>query len=390
MQDQPTTRQDESLPPIPTPPGTLFREFRIQAVPYIAFVLVIGATVWLWRGYVGPATLVGEVESVRGVVSSMGPGRLAQVQVDALQRVTAGQVLARVITVEPRVLEAQISLSKARIQLIRAGTDSDLRKQNSRVNLESLRLDWMSKRVDWLSAKARSAYRQLELARLETLRSGVTNAGSSSPLPVLSQNELDISRRDAAIEDASVRELELLVSQIGTSIQQLSASRSEGTESTSTAAAIEVESKNLDLIEAQMMPIDLLAPFDGVVSVVHKWSGESVQAGEPVLTVSQEKPARVVAFIRQPIQIQARAGMKVEVRARGGQREVGVGEVLRVGSQLEPISVSMLPRPAGNSMGSGSGSGSGPVETGLPVLVSLPSNLALYPGEVVDLRVLTP
>ena len=82
--------------------------------------------------------------------------------------------------------------------------------------------------------------------------------------------------------------------------------------------------------------------------------------------------------------------MKVEVRARGGQREVGVGEVLRVGSQLEPISASMLPRPAGNSMGSGSGSGSGPVETGLPVLVSLPSNLALYPGEVVDLRVLTP
>jgi hypothetical protein len=50
----------------------------------------------------------------------------------------------------------------------------------------------------------------------------------------------------------------------------------------------------------------------------------------------------------------------------------------------------MLPRPAGNSMGAGSGSGPGPVESGLPLLVSLPSNLALYPGEVVDLRVLTP
>jgi len=376
------------LTPIPTPAGTLFREFRIQAVPYIAFAMVVGITAWLWQGYVGPATWVGEVESVRGVVSSMGPGRLAHVQVDALQRVTAGQVLARVITVEPRILEAQISLSKARIDLIRVGSDSELRKQNSRVNLEGLRLNWMSKRVDWLSAKARSAYRQLELARLEKLRSGVTNGGSASPLPVLSQNDLDISRRDAAIEEAAVVELEQLVAQIGTSIQQLSASRLEGQDSPSTSAAIEVESKNLDLLESQMMPIDLVAPFDGVVSVVHRWSGETIQAGEPILTVSQEKPSRVVSFIRQPIQVQTQPGMKVEVRARGGKREIGVGEVLRVGSQLEPISPSLLPRTSG--MPAGGNSGGSTIENGLPVLVSLPANLTLYPGEVVDLRVVTP
>ena len=376
------------MTPIPTPAGTLFREFRIQAVPYIAFAMVVGITAWLWQSYVGPATWVGEVESVRGVVSSMGPGRLAHVQVDALQRVTAGQVLARVITVEPRILEAQISLSKARIDLIRVGSDSELRKQNSRVNLEGLRLDWMSKRVDWLSAKARSAYRQLELARLEKLRSGVTNGGSASPLPVLSQNDLDISRRDAAVEEAAVVELEQLVAKIGASIQQLSASRLEGQDSPSTSAAIEVESKNLDLLESQMMPIDLVAPFDGVVSVVHRWSGETIQAGEPILTVSQEKPSRVVSFIRQPIQVQTQPGMKVEVRARGGKREVGVGEVLRVGSQLEPISPSLLPRTSG--MPAGGNSGGSTIENGLPVLVSLPANLTLYPGEVVDLRVVTP
>jgi multidrug resistance efflux pump len=376
------------LTPIPTPAGTLFREFRIQAVPYIAFAMVVGITAWLWQGYVGPATWVGEVESVRGVVSSIGPGRLAHVQVDALQRVTAGQILARVITVEPRILEAQISLSKARIDLIRVGSDSELRKQNSRVNLEGLRLDWMSKRVDWLSAKARSAYRQLELARLEKLRSGVTNGGSASPLPVLSQNDLDISRRDAAVEEAAVVELEQLVAKIGASIQQLSASRLEGQDSPSTSAAIEVESKNLDLLESQMMPIDLVAPFDGVVSVVHRWSGETIQAGEPILTVSQEKPSRVVSFIRQPIQVQTQPGMKVEVRARGGKREIGVGEVLRVGSQLEPISPSLLPRTSG--MPAGGNSGGSTIENGLPVLVSLPANLTLYPGEVVDLRVVTP
>lgn len=390
MQDQPTAPQDQSLPPISTPPGTLFREFRIQAVPYIAFALVIGATVWLWRGYVGPATLVGEVESVRGIVSSLGPGRLAQVQVDALQRVTAGQVLARVITVEPRVLEAQIALSKARIDLIRLGPDSELRKQNSQVNLDGLRLNWIYKRAEWLSARARSAYRQLELARLEKLRAGVTNAGSASALPALSQNDLDISRRDVAIEEASVTELERLVTEIGESIERMQATRTDVRESKGTLAAIEVESKNLDLIESQMMPVDLVAPFDGIVSVVHRWSGETVQAGEPILTVSQEKPARVVAFVRQPIQIQARVGMKIEVRSRAGKRDAGVGEVLRVGSQLEPVFPSLLPRMSSGPTGSASSSGIVPIETGLPILVSLPANLVVHPGEIIDLRPLEP
>ena len=388
MQDQSTTGQSGSLPPIPTPPGTLFREFRIQAVPYIAFVMGVGLAAWLWRGYVGPATLVGEVESVRGIVSSVGPGRLAQVQVDALQRVSAGQVLARVITVEPRVLEAQIALSKARIDVIRLGPDSDLRKQNSQINLDGLRLNWMYKRAEWLSAKARSVYRQLELARLENLRAGVTNVGSGSLFPVLSQNELDISRRDAAVEEASVKELEQLVTQIGDSIQLLQTKRPDGQESKSTLAAIDVESKNLDLIESQMMPVELLAPFDGVVSVVHRWSGETVQAGEPILTVSQEKPSRVVAFVRQPIQWQARTGMKVEVRSRAGNREAGVGEVIRVGSQLEPIFPSLLPRSSPVSSG---GAGGGSVaENGLPILVSLPGNLSVYPGEIIDLRLVAP
>lgn len=386
MPNQPNDGRGGGLPPIPTPPGVLFREFRIQVVPYLAFVGVLGATLWLWSGYVGPATLVGEAESVRGVVSSIGPGRLAQVQVDALQRVTAGQVLARVITVEPRVLEAQISLSKAKIDLLRVGNDSDLRKQNSQVNLENLRLDWMSKRVDWLSAKARSAYRQLELARLEKLRSGVANGGSASPLPVLSQNDLDISRRDAAIEEAAVRELEQLVTQIGATIQQMGVARPEGQESSSVRAAIEVESRNLDLIEAQMMPIELVAPFDGIVSIVHRWSGESVQAGEPILTVSQEKASRVVAFIRQPLHSEARQGIKVEVRSRARKHEVGVGEVLRVGAQLEPIFASLLPKTSSSTGGGGQTS----AENGLPILVSLPANVSVLPGEIVDLRILTP
>jgi hypothetical protein len=81
--------------------------------------------------------------------------------------------------------------------------------------------------------------------------------------------------------------------------------------------------------------------------------------------------------------------MKVEVRARGGKREIGIGEVLSVGSQLEPISPVLMPRTSSNLPFGNGGSGM-LVENGLPLMVSLPPNLSLYPGEVVDLRVIIP
>jgi multidrug resistance efflux pump len=154
----------------------------------------------------------------------------------------------------------------------------------------------MSKRVDWLSAKARSAYRQLELGRIEKLRSGVPNGGAAGSLPVLSQNDLDISHRDTAIEESTVMELEQLVAQIGATIQQLSAHRIEGQDSSSTSAAIEVESKNLDLLESQMMPIDLVAPFDGVVIEGERRNllGSSVKRGDKLFRIAQVRDLYVI------------------------------------------------------------------------------------------------
>jgi hypothetical protein len=69
--------------------------------------------------------------------------------------------------------------------------------------------------------------------------------------------------------------------------------------------------------------------------------------------------------------------MAIEVRARGRNREAGVGHVLSVGTHLEPILSELLPR----------GTSPGPTELGLPFLVSLPANLKVVGGETVDLVV---
>ena len=55
----------EKLPQIPSPPGTAFREFRITVMPFLTFAAVLAATVILWRQYVGPSSMVGEVLRAR-------------------------------------------------------------------------------------------------------------------------------------------------------------------------------------------------------------------------------------------------------------------------------------------------------------------------------------
>lgn len=374
----------EVLPPIPTPPHVAFREFRIAVVPYLLFAVMLGVTGYVWKGYVGTSALVGEAESVRALVGSTTSGRILRLQVDALQRVAAGQTIALVLPFEPRVLDAQIALSKARMDLIRSGISSDVRKDNMRINLEKLRLDMMSKRVELVEARAKQTYAELELARVERLFAGTAGSTGGPVRSIYSQADLDVARRDVNASTAMVVELNRLVSEIDSAIREMSVSESkvDGDLPASVRAAINVEESNLDLLEAQMLPQELVAPFDGIVSVVHRQAGETILAGEAILTVSKEKPSRVVAFVRQPLNLEPKVGMKIEVRCRGGRRLSGVGEILSVGSQLEPVYPTLLPR---NANAAGNGSANVSAELGLPVFVSLPNDLVVRPGELVEL-----
>lgn len=114
--------------------------------------------------------------------------------------------------------------------------------------------------------------------------------------------------------------------------------------------------------------------MDGVVSAVYRRPGENVRAGEAILAISSERPERIIGFIRQPLSFEPRVGDPVEVRTRGQQRQVGMGEVLKIGARLELFTQPLRVRGFDSSQ-----------ERGLPVLVSLPPGLRVHPGELVDL-----
>jgi multidrug resistance efflux pump len=359
----------EKLPPIPSPPGTAWREFRINVVPVAAFVAVLGATIFTWRHYVGPSPLVGEVEAIRTIIASPQAGRVIQLQAGHLEHVSPGQPLVQLLTTDPKVLEANIAVSRARIELARINVDPTLRRENNLISYTRLRLDWLQRRAELAETRVRLGYYESALDRVQRFYNDFTNR-FTSPL------DLDIAKRDVEVAKATMAAQVRLVSDIEESMKSVEPDEGKlDTEvSASVRATIAVEEAQLRLIEAQLAPVTLTADREGVVSIVHRHAGESVLAGDPILTISSISSDRIVGFIRQPLRIEPRKGMELDVRPRSFDRKAGRGRIISVGTQMEPILPELLPNSAGR-VG----------ERGLPIIVTLPLGMKLIPGEFVDL-----
>ena len=122
-------------------------------------------------------------------------------------------------------------------------------------------------------------------------------------------------------------------------------------------------------------PLQLTSPYAGVVTQIRKFPGETVAAGEPIMTVTAPEPDRIIAFVRQPMTFEPKPGMRVDVRPRARLKGVYEASILHVSPQLAPIRGSLLPV------------GQTRVELGLPIIISIPPGLKLFPGELVDLNV---
>ncbi|MBL9175868.1 MAG: HlyD family efflux transporter periplasmic adaptor subunit [Verrucomicrobiales bacterium] len=394
----------EKLPPIPSPPGATFREFRITVLPVLMFLGVLGATLVTWRRYVGPSQLVGEVEAVYAVVSAPQAGLIRELRVDLLQRVSAGQTLAVLVPTDPRVLAARLDVSRARLELLRDNLDVKLRQENNQLSLLQLRLNWFSQRAELASLKARRSFYESELTRQSQLmawlreRAALTESrlGAGTP-PAAAESEpggnprswvmegaglervadYQIAKRDLESLDAEVAEKSRLVGEISAALDAFAAAESSSATEmpASLKEAVALEEAELRQLEEQVKPVALVASMDGVVSVVSRRAGENVVAGETILRLSAVQSDRVLAYLRQPLNLEVRTNMNMEVRSRSRHRESGIGRVLAVGSQIEPILPQLLPK---NSATRDS-------EFGLPILVSLPPGLPVVGGEVVDL-----
>lgn len=355
------------LPPIPTPPAQRWREVRLVYLPRVMFVLGIALVVWMWGGAVAPATMVAEAEVSGADLRAGQPGVLTELKVALNQTVRAGETLATVAPANPRLIDATLAVIRAEVAMLMAADSKRIA-----VEFERLQLDWISERVNRVATLGEIQQVEADLARAEPLhRSGLMTDDAYTQLKL----KLATLKTQATEREKIIDRLDPTARTPASADPQRAALSGES----ALAAAIKVQEARLQLAEEQLRPVTLVAPMDGVVSLVLRRAGETIVAGEVLLRVTAPGPARLVGYLRQPLPFTPTPGMTAEIRTRGLPAQVATTTVTQVGAALELISPTVIaamrlpPTPA--------------PETALRVEFALPVSLGLKPGEHVDVLV---
>ncbi len=352
----------DRLEPIPSPPGHLLREFLHRAVPILAFVgAAIGVGVVWHQRFVG-TMLFGEVEPIHTDVTTIQAGTITTLCVERFQQVTNGQVIAILETMDADAAGRAMEVMRTELQVLRSRMSIDEARNDQ--NVEDVRIRWLESRVNLATSKV-----TLENSRRELERASRLFADK-----IISEAEFETTQSVHSALEAEVRERTTLADGFQKTIDRLDSvgRRDRGT-------SLEVLNQSLAAQEKKLQEsrtITLRSPMDGMVKVLNHHNGERIPAGTALTSITSAHSEHIVGFVRQPLILDPRPGMSVEIRTRGPKRQIATSSIRSVGSDLELAGSPLRLRGFDSS-----------VERGLAFFVDLPPGLDVHPGELVDLIV---
>jgi multidrug resistance efflux pump len=353
----------DKLPPIPTPVAQRWREFRIQVLPLIIFVCIFLSVVFLWRNFVAPTGIVGEVEAIKADVINLQDGTVARLSVDRFEFVEAGQEIGEVISSSDEFIKKSVAAIEADLRVM--DTRISLDERRNKQSFAGMQMDLWRERVQLAQDKAQLIQASNSFKRAE-------QQFNIEP-KIIAPDEYDIVK--AAFENlqAAVAERTQLVEGMTEALAEVKPSASPEDQD---AVAEAIKTKIAEL-EETLKPVKIKSPMAGVVSTIYHRPGEKVVRGVPILTVTAQHSDRIVGYLRQPINARPTTNDLVVVSTRTQKRQYATGKILRVGTQMELINPALL------------STDSNRIEVGLPILVSVPEGMKLVPGEFVDLAIKT-
>jgi multidrug resistance efflux pump len=351
----------EKLPPIPTPLATRWREFRYQFLPVITFGLLVAAVAIMWRDYVVPPNVVAQVEPITVRVSVNSAGTLIRLDVERYQHVTNGQVLGVIETMSTNMLEASMAV-----------IEGDLRVLEARMGLNETRIEqnYLQELLKYQADKAMLESSRVNLKKAEADFLRISNLFNAKP-PLESVANYDLARytflglcTNVAVTEWRLAETERILPRL-----------MGLTNDTAMSRAVQHDTRvQIEQLRAEQHVV-LRAPLDGTISTISNYVGEAVLPGRPILTITALESTNILAYARQPLNLAPKIGDLVQVSKQTFKRQVAIGKVIQVGTQLAPIDLALL-GPTGRDYR---------YDLGLPFLVTLPKELKLAPGERVDL-----
>src|SRR4030095_11184110 len=137
----------EPLAPIPSPVGPRWRRARNGVMHVLMFLALCGAVIWIWPYTVRPVGFVGQAEALDMVVASRDDGVITHLWVTPLQEVRGGDLVAEVITTDPRTVNNRLEVMRDRMRLTQLEMDPILNRQRGALTYEQLAVDCAKEKV---------------------------------------------------------------------------------------------------------------------------------------------------------------------------------------------------------------------------------------------------
>jgi len=335
-------------------------------------------------------------------ISSTCTARLKSVTVELFDDVKRGQVLAVLDTVldnenipeviqaqldtvsaEVARLQAELAVTKEQYETEAANAENDRRADERRFNVDvaDARL-----RVLELQAMIEADRRDLVSRELDSkifVIGGRLDVNDQSPYE-LKKIKIEYDNLVKGIEDNErlLAEAQRDLGQAQARLDEFAKNQPRHVSVDGALAvvmrAINVQERRMKELQVQRPLLELRAPFDGVVSLIQRGPGETVRAGEPILTVAETKPREVVAYATEKQAARVKERMVVEVirtaePAGPDERLVASSQVVEVGPTVEQMPARLWRNP-------------NIPQWGRPIMIKTPPNLNLVPGEVVGVR----
>jgi multidrug resistance efflux pump len=341
---------------IPTPLKQHLLRFRLGILPALAFGTCLLLTLWLWNRQSNRGTVLGEVEAFQVDVTAGVEGQLVAPESDYWQifdRVAKGQILARlddrdiqaqvaVLQAEIQTLQNELGAAQAEFEMDRANLGQGQQRQMADLmwQIEQRDLDAKRIRAEAQGIKAEMDALDARIAELERTR----QSGMATTTALGALNELRLQRQ--ALKGQLDAQAQLY--------QETKAQQQKLTDEQKQLPPLElpeverlldpiraemaVQEAMIQQLEVQRENLIVVAPFDGVITAIHRWPGQRTVPGDPIVTLASPDSGYVIGYLRENQQIELYKGMKVALRV-GGQpdSEEYISAVETIGPQVAPL-----------------------------------------------------
>jgi multidrug resistance efflux pump len=328
------------------------------------------------------------VEAQEVAVAPLANGRIQTLFVDLFEPVKPGQELA---LMDDTLIEAELATANGELSRLRANLEAARKRlvldqaaaEAQMLNdLRRFAMDEEDARLAYLDRVVEQETGKIKLQRLHSLLERQKDLAERNYIAQATYEDRRLRyealktelKEDEATLAAAKDHLEAAVHRHGVRKQQAADTALEEI-LTPLGEEIRVQEARINELAKRRQMLLLKSPVAGTVSSIYHRGGETVLAGDAVLSVVQRDSSRVLAYVDGQANSGIEEGAKVEIIPRRSPTQALKAAVHRVGPRFEEMPVRLRQNPL-------------VPQWGLPVLVGgLPKGV-LSPGEEVDVHIL--